>query len=138
MNNDISYEVDSPRSPYGYLNAFLLKKQQISQSNIQISTSRPKSVPINNSLLSKSIFQRSFQHTIRPKSTNFARRNSNHDITSTDDDKPIHQLSDSRINIGITLDSRLRKTPVFNMLRSTMMEIQHSNKTYSFPSIARF
>ena len=43
--------------------------------------------------------------------------------------------ANSRINIGITLDSRLRKTPVFDMLRSTMMESPRSKKNCS---IARF
>ena len=119
INNDISYEVDSPRSSYGYLNAFLLKKQQQrNQSATPISTFRPKSVPISDSSI--------FHNPIRPKSTTFANETS------------INQISNSRINIGITLDSRLRKTPVFDMLRSTMMESQHSNKTYSFPLVARF
>jgi len=100
-------------SSYGYLNAFLLKKQQTEKS-------RPISVD------SLPIVQRSFHKTIRPKSTTLGCQ-----YSSTDDDR----ISNSRINIGITLDSRLRKTPVFDMLRSTMME---STKTYSSKPIARF
>ena len=46
--------------------------------------------------------------------------------SSTDDDRIRQQLNyhrrSPRINIGITLDSRLRKTPALEMLRSTMME----------------
>jgi hypothetical protein len=127
-DNDISYDVDYPPiqskiSSFGYLNAFLLKKQQ---QNIKILTSRPKSAPLS----------------LRSKSVN--------DTSSTDDEKlnnPIDEIRNSRINIGITLDSRLRKTPVFDMLRSTTMqsdiiEPQRLNRTYSlrhsFVPIARF
>ena len=46
--------------------------------------------------------------------------------SSTDDDRIRQQMNhhrrSPRINIGITLDSRLRKTPALEMLRSTMME----------------
>lgn len=45
---------------------------------------------------------------------------------SSDDAEDKHNIIDPatspRINIGITLDSRLRKTPVLDMLRSTTME----------------
>ena len=74
----------------------------------------------------------------------------NNTTSSTDDDKMKNRIDHTRsprINIGITLDSRLRKTPVLDMLRSTTMESdtlepQRFNRTYSlknsFIPIARF
>ncbi len=171
-NNDISYEVDSPSisnpSSFGYLNAFLLKKQQqkslpaqnvqqliaqFEKPNIQTLTSRPKSAPLIDESLSltskppKTISQRPIENKslpLRSKSVTFDWENCNNNISSTTDDKTIDHIQNSRINIGITLDSRLRKTPVLDMLRSTTMqsEPQYLNRKYSsrnsFVPIARF
>jgi len=185
-NDDISYNVDSPPiqsktltnpSSFGYLNAFLLKKQQqqsihsqnidqFEKPDIKTLTSRPKSVPLIDQSLSitskptKNILQQSIHDTIIPisnkssplrsKSVTFGWENYNNDTSSTDDEKinnSIDQTRNSRINIGITLDSRLRKTPVLDMLRSTTMqsdiiEPQQLNRTYSLRHssipIARF
>jgi len=163
---EISYEVDSPRSSsFGYLNAFLLKKQRqqfihsqnIKQIQLEKINSRPKSAPlIDPSLSSKNILPRSIHDipnkssSLRSKSVTLDWENSDNDISSTDDESimnSLNQTSNSRINIGITLDSRLRKTPVLDMLRSTTMqsdiiERQRFNRTYSlrhsFVPIARF
>jgi len=163
-NDDISYDVDNPSS-FGYLNAFLLKKQkqEQQQQSIQLpnvkkliaqfekpNISRPKSAPLIDQSPSKpmkTILQRPIQNKsspLRSKSVTFEWENN---ISSTTDDEKINHPQNSRINIGITLDSRLRKTPVLDMLRSTTMEFdtlepQRFNRTYSlknsFIPIARF
>lgn len=80
--------------------------------------------PTSNSYLQRFLWKKQHvTHPLRPKSAPLG------DLSS------IRKSFDSRINIGITLDSRLRKTPVFDMLRSTMMESPRSMKN-SF--IARF
>jgi len=159
---EISYEVDSPRSSsFGYLNAFLLKKQKqqqfihsqnVKQIQFEKANSRPKSAPlIDQSLFSKNIHDiTNKSSSIRSKSVTLDLENSDKDTSSTDDESIMNQLNqtqNSRINIGITLDSRLRKTPVLDMLRSTTMqsdiiERQQFNRTYSlrhsFVPIARF
>jgi hypothetical protein len=157
---EISYEVDSPRSSsFGYLNAFLLKKQQqfihsqnVKEIQFEKANLRPKSAPlIDQSLFSKTIHDiTNKSSSIRSKSVTLDCENSDKDTSSTDDESIINQLNqtqNSRINIGITLDSRLRKTPVLDMLRSTTMqsdiiEPQQFNRTYSlrhsFVPIARF
>ena len=118
----------------GYLNAFLLKKQQ-QQSMQSHASERPKSA--------KNASQRSIPHQssrLRSKSVTFEWEKSNIDHEKI-------QTSTPRINIGITLDSRLRRTPVLDMLRSTTMqsdtiEPQRFNRTnslkYHFVPIARF
>ncbi|CAF2516713.1 unnamed protein product [Rotaria sp. Silwood2] len=177
---DTSYGVDSPSiqskavtnsSIYGYLNAFLLKKQQqqsvhshrfkenVAQSerpNIISITSRPKSAPLTDQSLfspskpTKILSQQPIHNTSTPisnkslqlcsKSLTYERENSNNDMPNTEDQKmnnTMNQIRSPRINIGITLDSRLRKTPVLDMLRSTTMrsdiiEPQRMNRTNSF------
>ena len=123
---ETSYEVDTPRTTDGYLNAYLLKKQQINSS-------RPKSATLFNPILSIS----SNSSKLRSKSVTFDWENS-----STDDEENMNisnQHDNSRINIGITLDSRLRKTPVLDMLRSTTMRLNRTDSfRYSSTPIARF
>jgi hypothetical protein len=147
-----SPRIQTETSSLGYLNAFLLKKrqqQEQEQTNVQqliAQFEKPNPMPINQRPLSvplveqiikpmKGILQRRIHGTITPilnkssrkrsKSVTFeCHRDDNH-TSSTDDDK-IQNLMDytpsPRIDIGITLDSRLRKTPVLDMLRSTTME----------------
>ena len=119
--SEVSYEVDSPRSSNSYLQRFLSQKQQpnVRQLITQFENShlRPKSAPL----------------------VDFLPRLTSHPIDMiTADDNDDDQTTNSRINIGITLDSRLRKTPVFDMLRSTMMESPRSNRSASHLPIARF
>ncbi|UJR16138.1 hypothetical protein I4U23_003049 [Adineta vaga] len=167
---DVSYEVDSPRvdsetstsqSSTSYLNTFLLKNQssihsqnvkhliaQFEQSKIKTGgTLRPKSVPLADQLLTNNLTQQQqpqqpTHRTIRQHST-FDWEFDDSDLLNTVDE----QRRSPRINIGITLDSRLRKTPVLDMLRSTTMqsdlnESQHLHRTNSFKyssiPIARF
>ncbi|CAF3408777.1 unnamed protein product [Rotaria sp. Silwood1] len=189
-DDDTSYGVDSPRiqsetltnpSTYGYLNAFLLKKQQqqsidlhqfkenIAQRerhNVISIKSRPKSAPLTDqlsftsSLSTKILLQQPIHNISTPisnkssqlcsKSLTYEWKNSNNDTSNTDDEKlnnTMNQTRSPRINIGITLDSRLRKTPVLDMLRSTTMqsdiiEPQRLKRTNSFRHgfipIARF
>jgi len=189
INNDYdtSYTVDSPRlqsetltnqSTLGYLNAFLLKKQQqqsihsqnvkqlIAQFEKSTTTSRPKSAPLIDQLSlvalnsTKNILHQPTNDTnihtsdkssqLYSKPVLFDWQNYNNDILNTMDKQindTIDRTPSSRINIGITLDSRLRKTPVLDMLRSTTMrsdiiEQQGLNRTnslkHSFIPIARF
>jgi len=184
INNDYdtSYTVDSPRlqsetltnqSTLGYLNAFLLKKQQQQQSihsqNVKqliaqfeksTTTSRPKSAPLIDQLSlvalnsTKNILHQPTHDTnisqLYSTPLTFEWQNYNNDILNTRDKQindTIDRTPSSRINIGITLDSRLRKTPVLDMLRSTTMrsdiiEQQSLNRTnslkHSFIPIARF
>jgi hypothetical protein len=184
INNDYdtSYTVDSPRlqsetltnqSTLGYLNAFLLKKQQqqsIHSQNVKqliaqfekstTTTSRPKSAPLIDQLSlvtlnsAKNILHQPTHDTnisqLYSTPVTFEWQNYNNDILNTIDKQindTIDRTPSSRINIGITLDSRLRKTPVFDMLRSTTMrsdiiEQQSLNRTnslkHSFIPIARF
>lgn len=154
---DISYEVDSPRlppetTPEGYLNAFLLKKRQQEQQQLNVQqliaqfekpnsltpTRRPLSAPLvdQRTKPTKGILQRRSNGSITPIHNKSPRKRSksvtfecHHDdlngTSSTDEEKIIHLIDHTRsprINIGITLDSRLRKTPVLDMLRSTTME----------------
>jgi hypothetical protein len=136
----------------GYLNAFLSKKRQqqsITSTNVQqliarfdksnpvTMTRRPLSAPLVDPTIkpTKGILQRRINGTITPipdksprkrsKSVTFECCSDDINTSGTDDDK-IKSLIDHprspRINIGITLDSRLRKTPVLDMLRSTTME----------------
>jgi hypothetical protein len=154
---DISYDVDSPRmqtdkSSVGYLNAFLLKKRQQEQSNVQqliaqferpksttTTNRRPLSAPLVDQTIkpTKGILQKRINDIITPIPNKSSRKRSksvtfechsednNNNTSSTDDDKiqnSIDPIRSPRINIGITLDSRLRKTPVLDMLRSTTME----------------
>ena len=129
-------------------------------------TSRPKSAPLTRptsfsvSKPIKNILQQRIQGTVTPipdkssqqhsKSVTADLTNSN-SITSNLDSQKQHNTMDEmrspRINIGITLDSRLRKTPVFDLLRSTTMESstlepQRLNRInsfkHSFIPIARF
>lgn len=87
----------------------------------------------------------------RSKSVTFECHREEMNITSSTDEEKMNNLLDHprspRINIGITLDSRLRKTPVLDMLRSTTMEsdlleLRQLNRTSSFRQtvlpIARF
>jgi len=152
---DVSYEVDSPRiqtetSSLGYLNAFLLKKRQQEQSNVQqliaqfekpnpIPTTirRPLSAPLVDPTTkpTKGILHRRVNDTVTPipnkssrkrsKSVTFECNSDDNNTSSTDEDKIKNSFDHTRsprINIGITLDSRLRKTPVLDMLRSTTMK----------------
>ncbi len=178
---DTSYTVDSPRlqsktltnqSTLGYLNAFLLKKQQqqsihsqnvkqlIAQFEKSTTTSRPKSAPLMDQLSlvglksTKNILHQPTHDTnmhISDKSSQLYSKlewqNYNNDILDKQINDTIDRTPSSRINIGITLDSRLRKTPVLDMLRSTTMrsdiiEQQSLNRTnslkHSFIPIARF
>lgn len=192
-NNDNFSQVKSPNlqseslkyaSANGYLNAFLLKKQQqqqqhihsqklkpntsqIERPNIIATDVRPKSAPTidqtaSSLLKSKNIIlqqkstnnrlplplQRSSK--IYSKSVTFQSENSQNHTLNTNDENintTLNQARSRRINIGITLDSRLRKTPVLDMLRSTTMqsdliEPQHLNRMNSlgrsFIPIARF
>jgi hypothetical protein len=98
---------------------------------------RPLSAPLIDQTIkpTKGILQRRINGTVTPipnkssrkrsKSVTFECHSDENNTSSTDDDK-IKNLIDHtpspRINIGITLDSRLRKTPVLDMLRSTTME----------------
>ncbi|CAF1017793.1 unnamed protein product [Adineta ricciae] len=158
---DISYEVDSPRvgsrtstsqSSYSYLNTLLQKQQQqaIHSQNVKdlieqfekskVSTLRPKSVPVIDHSSASNIVVR--PQTIKQQTTcdwEF----DHSDILNTSDE----QRRNSRINIGITLDSRLRKTPVLDMLRSTTMQSDisesqqfHRTNSFKFSStpVARF
>ena len=156
---DVSYEVDSPRvssetstcqSSYSYLNTFLQKQQAIHSQNVKdlieqfekskVSTLRPKSVPVIDQSSTAKIVTR--PQTIKQHTT-FDWEFDDSDILNTSDE----QRRNSRIYIGITLDSRLRKTPVLDMLRSTTMqsdisESQQLHRTNSFKlssiPIARF
>lgn len=98
---------------------------------------RPLSAPLVDLSIkpTKGILQRRVNGTITPVSNKSTRKrsksvtfdcHSDDNNTSSADDDRIKNLSDftqsPRINIGITLDSRLRKTPVLDMLRSTAME----------------
>lgn len=156
--NDTSYDVDSPlmqqksgkKSPIeGYLNAFLLKKQQqqaqkskemivqSEQSNIVSLRPRSRSTPLADPSLfspSKSVNITSEQptHSVANKSSHpfsksatYEWENSNTCTQNTggqDSNMSANENETQRINIGITLDSRLRKTPVLDMLRSTAMQ----------------
>ena len=125
-------------------------------------TRRPLSAPLVDQTIkpTKGILQRRINGTITPipnksprkrsKSVTFECYSENHNTSSTDEDKFQYQIDHTRsprINIGITLDSRLRKTPVLDMLRSTTMESdvnepKQLNRTTSlrqpFLPIARF
>jgi hypothetical protein len=172
-----SPRIQTDTSSSGYLNAFLSKKrqqQQQQQSNVQqliAQFEKPKRLPINRRPLSaplvdqtikptKGILQRRINGTITPipnkslrkrsKSVTFECHSDSNNTSSTDDDKITNLIDHTRsprINIGITLDSRLRKTPVLDMLRSTTMETdlfepRQLNRTTSlrqpFLPIARF
>ncbi|CAF1332170.1 unnamed protein product [Adineta steineri] len=116
---------------------------QFEKPNPMLIAQRPLSAPLVDHQTikpTKGILQRRIHGTITPlpnkslrkrsKSVTFeCHRDDNH-TSSTDDDKT-KNLSDysrsPRINIGITLDSRLRKTPVLDMLRSTTMESDFLN-----------
>ncbi|CAM4775831.1 unnamed protein product [Rotaria magnacalcarata] len=176
-DNDASYTVDSPvvepknlsnSSTYGYLNAFLLKKKQqaivsqkvkenikqLEKSDIRSMTSRPKS-PTNTNLQQTihdkvpSVSNKSSQPSV--KTLDYEWDNSNSDVSYTDEEDTntsLNQTQTPQINIGITLDSRLTKTPVLDMLRSTTMRSeriasqQRLNRTFSLRHgvipIARF
>lgn len=102
-------------------------------------TRRPVSAPLIDLTMkpTKGILQRRINGTVTPVSNKSSRKRSKsvtfechedeiNNTSSTDDDKINYfneNLPSPRINIGITLDSRLRKTPVLDMLRSTTMEI---------------
>ncbi|CAF0842595.1 unnamed protein product [Rotaria sordida] len=139
---------------------------QFEGSNIISMTSRPKSAPLTDqSSLSlwkptEILPQQRIHNTSTPisykssqlcsKSLTYELENSNNDTLNTDDEKinnTVNQIRSPRINIGITLDSRLRKTPVLDMLRSTTMqsdiiEPKQLNRTnslrHTFIPIARF
>ncbi len=101
-------------------------------------TRRPLSAPLVDLTIkpTKGILQRRINSTITPvpnkslrkrsKSVTFECHSDENNNTSSADDDQIQNLIDHtrspRINIGITLDSRLRRTPVLDMLRSTTME----------------
>ncbi|UJR30543.1 hypothetical protein I4U23_018073 [Adineta vaga] len=110
---------------------------QFDKSNPLLTTQRPVSVPLMEQTIkpTKGILQRRAHGTITPipnkslrkrsKSVTFECHADDNHTSSTDEDKSKHfinHLRTPRINIGITLDSRLRKTPVLDMLRSTTME----------------
>jgi hypothetical protein len=172
-DDDISYEVDSPRiesetsasqSTFSYLNAFLSRKQQqqsVHSHNVKqliaqfeqpeplTVTSRPKSVPLAEHSLPFTLLPQSIHRTVTPVARNQPLavdwEDDDHDVLNTTDEH--EQRRSPRINIGITLDSRLRKTPVLDMLRSTTMqsdlnESQQLHRTssfkHSFTPIARF
>ncbi|CAF3405557.1 unnamed protein product [Rotaria socialis] len=98
---------------------------------------RPLSAPLVDPIIkpTKGILQRRINGTTTPisnkaprkrsKSVTFECHSDDNNTSSADDDRfknLIDQTRSPRINIGITLDSRLRKTPVLDMLRSTTME----------------
>ncbi|CAF0790820.1 unnamed protein product [Rotaria sordida] len=110
---------------------------QFEQPNPIIITRRPVSAPLVDQTIkpTKGILQRRINGTITPisnkslrkrsKSVTFECHSDDNNTSSADDDKVknlIDHTRSPRINIGITLDSRLRKTPVLDMLRSTTME----------------
>ncbi|CAF0854541.1 unnamed protein product [Adineta ricciae] len=110
---------------------------QFEQPNPLLTTQRPVSVPLMEQTVkpTKGILQRRLHGTITPvqnkstrkrsKSVTFECHVDENYTSSADEDKNKHltdHLRSPRINIGITLDSRLRKTPVLDMLRSTAME----------------
>ena len=129
-----------------------------------IPTRRPLSAPLVDQTIkpTKGILQRRSNGTLTPIPNKSPRKRSksvtfecyheenNNNISSTDEDQTQNLIDHSRsprINIGITLDSRLRKTPVLDMLRSTTMESdliepRQLNRTTSlrqpFLPIARF
>ena len=131
-----------------------LISQNEKSSTIKI-VSRPKSASLTNQLplltskSTKHILQEPIQDTItsiadkssqlRSKSVTFGWTNSINNVSNTENEKLNNELDHNqypRINIGITLNSRLRKTPVLDMLRSTTMETytsesQHLNRTNS-------
>ena len=164
-------------SSLGYLNAFLLKKRQesVRSRNVQQliaqfdppkilpSIRRPLSAPLvdQTSKPTKGILQRRSNGSITPvpnkslrkrsKSVTFECYADDEPTSSTDEENMRYRMDHSRsprINIGITLDSRLRKTPALEMLRSTTMqpdifsEPKQINRTsslrQSFIPIARF
>jgi hypothetical protein len=110
---------------------------QFEKPNPITTNRRPLSAPLVDQTIkpTKGILQRRINGTITPIPNKSSRKRSKsvtfecHDVdnntSSTDDDKNqnlIDYTRSPRINIGITLDSRLRKTPVLDMLRSTTME----------------
>ena len=99
---------------------------------------RPVSAPLAEQTLkpTKGILQRRSNGTVTPVPNKSLRKRSKSvtfecysdeqqtSTSSTDDDGMEHGIDPARsprINIGITLDSRLRKTPALDMLRSTTM-----------------
>ncbi|CAF3364717.1 unnamed protein product [Rotaria socialis] len=141
--------------------------KQLEKSNIISIASRPKSVPLIDPLVfsSSKPTNVNLQQTIHDKVPSLSNRssqpsvktldyeweNSNNDVSYTDEEDvntSLNQTQTPRINIGITLDSRLTKTPVLDMLRSTTMRSeriasqQRLNRTFSLRHgvipIARF
>ena len=135
---------------------------QFEQPSLTPMTRRPLSAPLIDQKMkpTKGILQRRINGTVTPISDTSARKRSksvtfdchsdDHNTSSTDDEKLkslIDHRRSPRINVGITLDSRLRKTPALDMLRSTTMESnsmepkQLNRTTWSrktFLPIARF
>jgi hypothetical protein len=168
--DDISYDVDRPTTPCRTLSRLSSKvylqvalqgkreeqvtcpvdvKQLVTRFEQPIANSlvcRARSVPITDQWTERS---KAIVSTHDDKRT-YTLSNTDDDDDDDDDDR-VHTIIDEqqtpRINIGITLDSRLRKTPVLDMLRSTAMESTIMNslplkRTDSFRpsslSIARF
>jgi len=136
---------------------------QFEKPNPITTTRRPVSAPLVDQTIKpmKGILQRRINGTVTPIPNKSLRKRSksvtfechsddNNNTSSTDDDRMKNRIDHTRsprINIGITLDSRLRKTPVLDMLRSTTMELdliepRQLNRTTSlrqpFLPIARF
>ena len=161
-------------SSFGYLHAFLAKRQQEQEEQlIQLTDSKQFFAPFHEPTTTvatpraetvaatdqtpKCVIQRSKRNSITPMTNPSLREQTTQSAaetdpandptaSGTDDDpfaSPLHHAPSPRINIGITLDSRLRKTPVLDMLRSTTMESPRSS-TQTSPrrqtplSIARF
>ena len=112
----------------------LLIKNEKSSKMKTVSRPKPASLTNQSSLFTSKSTKHSLQEPIqdtitsiedkssqlRSKSVTLGCTNSISNISNTENDKPNNEIDHNRcppINIGITLDSRLRKTPVFDMLR---------------------
>ena len=138
---------------------------QFERSDIMRNSLRPLSAPTNDhqptTFPSQSIYNSLMPPIYRPEVSNvkLAMQRYESDEEDEEEETPSFSHDDDdqeekdrmqrspRINIGITLDSRLRKTPVLDMLRSTEMESPPAdattlNRSNSFRSpsvcVARF
>ena len=125
--------------------------EQFDKPNTLPSIRRPLSAPLvdQTSKPTKSILQRRPNSTVTPTASKSLRKrsksvtfechseNENDQVTSDTEEERIqcsieNRTRGPRINIGITLDSRLRRTPALDMLRSTTMETEPSPKPNDF------
>jgi hypothetical protein len=115
--------------------------EQFDQTNVSPRFLRPLSAPLvdRSSKPTKGILQRRVNSNIIPAQCKLTRKRSKsvtfECYTDDDDARPtistinddsiqqrVDHTTSPRINIGITLDSRLRRTPALDMLRSTTMQ----------------